>query len=123
MDITQAILHCRPGALWTLNGDEYSGLVWLDTVQEKPTEVELDAAWAELSAQMSPEQRRASMAATFDALPLSVQAAFYSARIAAEAAMARNRFDIAAAIISAQQVPPDLEVTKTAILADLQGAL
>ena len=29
---------------WTLNGNEYNGLTWLDTTP-KPTEAELDAQW------------------------------------------------------------------------------
>lgn len=61
--------------------------------------------------------RRSSMAATFDALPLTVQASFYTARMTAEAAMDRGRFDIARAIIEAVAVPADLEVTKAAILS------
>lgn len=61
--------------------------------------------------------RRASMAAAFDVLPLAVQASFYTARMTAEAAMDRGRFDIARAIIEAVDVPADLEATKTAILS------
>ena len=34
----------RPGAEWTLNGDDYAGLTWLDD-SPKPTQAELDAAW------------------------------------------------------------------------------
>jgi hypothetical protein len=33
-----------PGAFWTLNGDTYDGLTWLDDTP-KPTQEELDAAW------------------------------------------------------------------------------
>jgi hypothetical protein len=33
-----------PGALWTLNGDTYDGLTWLDNTPQ-PTQAELDAAW------------------------------------------------------------------------------
>ena len=32
------------GSQWTLNGDDYSGLTWLDSTP-KPTQAELDAAW------------------------------------------------------------------------------
>lgn len=61
--------------------------------------------------------RRAAMAAAFDALSLTVQATFYASRTAAEAAMNRGRFDIARAIIEAVAVPADLEATKAAILS------
>ena len=49
MDISRAINHCRPGSKWTLNGETYEGLVWLDAPETKPTEAELDAAWAQIS--------------------------------------------------------------------------
>jgi len=40
-----AVLNAiRPGAKWTLNGDDYAGLTWLDD-SPKPTQAELDAAW------------------------------------------------------------------------------
>ena len=32
------------GALWSLNGDSYEGLDWLDSTP-KPTQAELDALW------------------------------------------------------------------------------
>lgn len=41
MDIVNAIVSLRPNAQWNLNGDEYSGLEWLDQNQTKPTEEEL----------------------------------------------------------------------------------
>jgi hypothetical protein len=36
-----------PGAQWTLNGDNYDGLVWLDDTPQ-PTQAELDAAWPQV---------------------------------------------------------------------------
>lgn len=36
----------RPGADWTLVGDEYEGLEWLDKIQPKPTIQEIEAARA-----------------------------------------------------------------------------
>jgi len=46
MDISQILYINFPGAEWTLNGDEYSGLNWLDD-SPKPTENELEKLWAE----------------------------------------------------------------------------
>ena len=63
------------------------------------------------------QNKRAAMAAAFDALPVAVQAAFWTTRVSAESAMERGRFDIARALIEAQQVPPHLEATKTVILS------
>ena len=40
-DIVSALVSLRPGALWTLRGDTYSGLNWQDSSQTKPTETEV----------------------------------------------------------------------------------
>ena len=40
-----AILNANfPGTQWSLNGETYEGLDWLD-VTPKPTQAELDAMW------------------------------------------------------------------------------
>jgi hypothetical protein len=38
------------GAQWTLNGDGYDGLTWLDDTPQ-PTQAELDAAWPQVDYQ------------------------------------------------------------------------
>lgn len=45
MDIPATLAALCPGAQWTLNGDDYDGLDWLDDGCPKPTEDELVAAW------------------------------------------------------------------------------
>jgi len=40
--IDKAIMSLRPGARWNLNGEEYSGLEWLDTNQTKPTKKQVE---------------------------------------------------------------------------------
>ena len=40
-DIASALVSLKPGALWTLRGDTYSGLDWQDSSQTKPTETEI----------------------------------------------------------------------------------
>ena len=47
-DIPSALQALKPGAQWTLRGDEYSGLEWLDGKQTKPTEIEVNSKIAEL---------------------------------------------------------------------------
>jgi hypothetical protein len=47
MDIVQTVTNKYPGAEWTLIGNEYEGLDWLDD-SPKPTQAELEAAWADL---------------------------------------------------------------------------
>ena len=47
-DITHALISLRPGAQWTLRGDDISGLEWIDTKQTQPTETEINSKIAEL---------------------------------------------------------------------------
>jgi len=47
-DITTALTSLKPGAQWTLIGDDYSGLEWVDSGQTKPTETEINSKIAEL---------------------------------------------------------------------------
>jgi len=43
-DIAFTLTHSHPGSEWTLDGDDYAGLVWLsDTL--KPTEQEITDAY------------------------------------------------------------------------------
>ena len=49
-DLTAALVSLRPGATWSLNGDEYSGLNWADKEQTMPTREECDAEMARLKA-------------------------------------------------------------------------
>jgi hypothetical protein len=51
MDITDALLSLRPGAEWFFNGETYDGLNWLDKIQTKPTEEEVQAEVARLQAE------------------------------------------------------------------------
>ena len=47
-DITHALQSLKPGAIWTLRGNEYSGLEWQDSSQTKPTETEVNSKISEL---------------------------------------------------------------------------
>lgn len=40
-DFSDALEKIRPGAEWILRGEDYSGLEWLDSEQDKPSEKEL----------------------------------------------------------------------------------
>ena len=48
--ITSALIELKPNAEWTLRGDTYAGLEWLDETQTMPTEDEINAKIAELEA-------------------------------------------------------------------------
>ena len=41
--IAEAVAALKPGATWSLNGDDYSGLTWLDSKQTQPTETEVNS--------------------------------------------------------------------------------
>jgi|TARA_R100000027_G_scaffold35250_1_gene25917 hypothetical protein len=48
-DITHALQQLAPGAEWSLNGGEYSGLNWINGHgQDKPSEATINAKIAEL---------------------------------------------------------------------------
>ena len=49
--IPDALQSLCPGAEWVLRGNEYAGLEWLDKVQQKPTEQEINDEIAALEAQ------------------------------------------------------------------------
>lgn len=40
-EISLALLSLRPGAQWVLQGDDLSGLAWLDTNLSRPTDEEI----------------------------------------------------------------------------------
>ena len=46
--IADALLLLKPKAQWTLRGDDYSSLEWLDSSQTKPTETEINSKISEL---------------------------------------------------------------------------
>ena len=48
-DIPHALQSLKPGAEWTLRGDEYTGLEWLDSGQQ-PSKEEVEAKIKELDA-------------------------------------------------------------------------
>ena len=47
-DITHALIALKPASQWTLRGEDYSGLEWLDNSQTKPTETEVNSKISEL---------------------------------------------------------------------------
>lgn len=51
--ISEALEGLCPGAEWTLSGDTYAGITWLDTKQTQPTEAAIDAYVAPLPAPSS----------------------------------------------------------------------
>ena len=48
INYSQILIRNYPGAQWSLNGDSYEGLDWLDSTP-KPTQAELDAQWPQVA--------------------------------------------------------------------------
>lgn len=59
--IDKALLKLRPGAAWSLNGNTYEGLQWLDENQSKPSKdeviVEVERLLAEWNSKEYQRQR------------------------------------------------------------------
>ncbi len=45
--IVEALQNIRPGAEWSLRGDDYADLNWLDKTQTKPTRTQITTAIAD----------------------------------------------------------------------------
>ena len=75
--ITRALQKIRPGAQWTLNGDDYNGLTWLDTEQAKPTEAEIAVAIAELKAEDTATEYQRQRAAEYPSVGDQLDALFH----------------------------------------------
>jgi len=58
IDYTQILSINYPNTQWTLNGDFYDGLDWLDE-SPKPTQAELDALWESTQAQVLAKKEQA----------------------------------------------------------------
>lgn len=61
--ITKALISLRPDADWTLKGDDYAQINWLDTAQTKPTLAEVEAEIANPTPRPEPtiDQKLASV--------------------------------------------------------------
>jgi len=64
--IAQALTKLRPGATWTIRGEEsYSNIEWTDSEQSKPTEQEVLAEAARLQAEFEYNQYRRDRARAY----------------------------------------------------------
>lgn len=55
MDIPIILSKRYPGAEWTLDGDNYSGLTWLSEDIAQPSLADLEAVWAEVQFEVAYE--------------------------------------------------------------------
>jgi endo-1,4-beta-mannosidase len=74
MDIPAVLNVIRQNTLWTLDGDEYAGLTWLDD-SPMPSQSELDAAWPQVQYDRAYAEVEAARQAAYqqDADPLFFQ--------------------------------------------------
>ena len=77
MDVALILTRKFEAALWTLDGDDYTGLTWLSDTP-KPTEEELAALWPDVQAEIAAEAQakidaKASAVAKLQALGLTVE--------------------------------------------------
>jgi len=66
MDIPATLTHLYPGAQWTLSGDTYDGLTWLEDTPA-PSEAELLAAWPDVEVARANAAAAASRAVAYSA--------------------------------------------------------
>ena len=76
MHIPMILTKRYEGSEWTLNGDGYTGLIWLSDTT-KPTKKSLEALWPEVQAEIVAEAQarvdaKASAIAKLEALGLTV---------------------------------------------------
>ena len=67
-DLPSALVSLRPGARWSLNGDDYSGLNWLETDSEPPSEAECAAEMARLKGIWDAEQYKRDRAKAYPSI-------------------------------------------------------
>jgi hypothetical protein len=58
IDYAQILTVNYVGSLWSLNGDFYDGLTWLDE-SAKPTQAELDALWESTQTTLAEQKAQA----------------------------------------------------------------
>jgi len=64
-DIAQALIALRPGAKWSVDGNSYGGITWLDAEQSQPTEAEIEAEMARLQANYDAQEYARKRAAEY----------------------------------------------------------
>ena len=67
-DIVDAIHSLRPGAQWVLRGLDTAGIEWLDEQQDRPSEAEIIAEMARLSALSEAQQYQQSRASAYPSI-------------------------------------------------------
>ena len=80
MDITYALQSLRPGAQWSLNGDEYEGLVWLDETQTKPTKKQVEKEVERLQIEHDQKEYQRKRAREYPAITDYIDACYWASK-------------------------------------------
>ena len=67
-DLASALVSLRPGARWSLNGDDYSGLNWLEPDIAPPTQAECAAEMVRLKAAYDSDQYKRDRAKAYPSI-------------------------------------------------------
>ena len=83
MNISEALISLKPGALWSLNGDEYNGLIWNEPPvweggQKKPTREEVEEEVARLQAEYEAKEYQRQRAPEYPDLREFVDAYYWA---------------------------------------------
>lgn len=87
-DITKAIINLRPNAKWSVDGDTYAGITWLDTEQTQPTEAEINAEVVRLQAEYDAKEYARKRAVEYPAIGDQLDALFHAGVFPADMAAA-----------------------------------
>ena len=66
--IQEAIHSLKPNAQWSIANNNYAGLEWLDEIQTKPTEAEVNAEIARLQAEYDAKQYQRNRAQEYPSI-------------------------------------------------------
>ena len=73
-----ALSSIRPKTQWVWRGLDYSGLEWLDTVQSKPTESEINAEIARLQAEYDANEYQRDRAKEYPSIADQLDTLYHS---------------------------------------------
>ena len=83
MNISEALISLKPGAQWSLNGDEYNGLIWNEPPvweggQKKPTREEVEEEVARLQTEYEAKEYQRQRAPEYPDLREFVDAYYWA---------------------------------------------
>lgn len=94
--IDRALVNLRPGAVWTMTGDDYEGILWLDENQTIPSKDEVEAEVARLQseydAKLYARQRAPEYPSIGDQLDALFHAGVFPPEMAAKIQAVKDKF-------------------------------